>query len=353
MERAKYLQDNNLKPWLAELSQTNTVFAPRWQGDVLLFVPFDPNKDMAIDGQATLSPKETLFPRSETLFDFTYRKDPDDLGKMLMENREILPEESVVVFGGRPCDARGFTMFDRVYLSGKIKDIYYQSRREKTILITLACEKPVSTCFCHWVGCGPADHTGSDVLATVVEGGFLLEAVSTKGEKLLDSSLLTDGTKWIGEAQELQKRALAMLGEVPDMATVPGKLMEIFDDLGFWERVSAKCLSCGACAYLCPSCYCFTISDEKVGLKGSRLRSWDNCMSAQFTMEASGHNPRPTKAHRMRNRVGHKFSYYPQVHNGHISCCGCGRCIKSCPVGMDIREIVLQAVNHAPVVCEE
>jgi ferredoxin len=118
-----------------------------------------------------------------------------------------------------------------------------------------------------------------------------------------------------------------------------------FDDLAFWEAEASKCLSCGACTYLCPTCYCFNLTDEARGALGARIRSWDACMLPLFTMEASGHNPRTGKIQRLRNRIGHKFSYYPGLHNGRIACCGCGRCIKSCPSSVDIRRIVTDAIG--------
>jgi sulfhydrogenase subunit beta (sulfur reductase) len=94
------------------------------------------------------------------------------------------------------------------------------------------------------------------------------------------------------------------------------------------------------CTYVCPTCYCFTITDETENLRGERLRSWDSCMFYHYTLEASGHNPRPSKLNRYRNRVGHKFSYIPEKYDGLIGCCGCGRCIRSCPVSIDIRQVV-------------
>ena len=101
-------------------------------------------------------------------------------------------------------------------------------------------------------------------------------------------------------------------------------------------------------ASACPTCHCFDIVDEPEGVtRGTRRRNWDTCQTARFTVHASGHNPRPTKAHRLKNRVGHKFSYYPTLHDGLIACCGCGRCVKSCPVSVDIREIVQNAVAKA------
>lgn len=353
MGLVKFLKSADLKAWLEELAKENEVFAPQHAGNAVIFAPFDPTQEVVREHAATMPPKKTVFPQSERLVDFTYRKDPEDLSRVMIEGEEILPQGSAVVFGGRPCDVRGFIMFDKVYLAEKTTDVYYKARRDNTSFITLACEKPESTCFCHWVDSSPSDSSGSDILATPINGGYVLESFSPKGQKLLTSSLLENGDRWISEAQEVNDRAAACLNEAPDLSQAPQKLLDVFDDMDFWERAAEKCLSCGACAYLCPSCYCFNITDETTGMKGSRIRSWDNCMSAQFTMEASGHNPRPTKAHRLKNRVGHKFSYFPDIHDGVTSCCGCGRCIKSCPVGTDIREIVQEAISYEAPLGEE
>ncbi|MDW8026730.1 MAG: 4Fe-4S dicluster domain-containing protein, partial [Armatimonadota bacterium] len=106
-----------------------------------------------------------------------------------------------------------------------------------------------------------------------------------------------------------------------------------------WEEVTRKCLSCGVCAYECPTCHCYDIVDEATLFEGVRCRNWDCCGFALFTLHASGHNPRPTQMHRYRQRVLHKFAYFLQTY-GQNMCVGCGRCIVKCPVGMDIYEIV-------------
>ena len=105
------------------------------------------------------------------------------------------------------------------------------------------------------------------------------------------------------------------------------------------RRPSEKCLACGACTYLCPTCHCFNITDEQGTTRGERVRSWDSCMFTHFTLEASGHNPRSLKSQRLKNRVGHKFIWYPEAH-GEPACTGCGRCIRHCPVSVDISRIV-------------
>jgi ferredoxin len=119
---------------------------------------------------------------------------------------------------------------------------------------------------------------------------------------------------------------------------LPEKLTHLFDH-PVWERIHETCIGCGTCTYLCPTCHCFDISDEKFGSDQARVRLWDSCMYTLFTLHASGHNPRPTGKERMRQRVMHKFNY--TVKNwGDIFCVGCGRCVRDCPVNLDIREVV-------------
>ncbi|SMP40291.1 4Fe-4S dicluster containing protein [Desulfonatronum zhilinae] len=353
MAEAKFIANDKLTAWLDELSATMRVLAPARQGDAVVFVPYVAGQNVELGQEATAPPKSTVFPASEDLLRYDYRKNPDDLGQVDVELFPTITPEPTLVFGSRPCGARGFLIFDRVYDGAKYKDPYYLARREATLFATIACLKAENACFCHSVGSAPGDAAGSDLLLTPMDDGFVVEAVSKKGEALLGSSLFTAGKKKAGQAKKLREQALKDMGEPQDFGPAKDKLLALFDDMGFWEDVSAKCISCGACTYLCPTCYCFNITDENAGLTGRRVRSWDNCMSFQFTLEASGHNPRPTKAHRLKNRVGHKFSYYPALHEGIISCCGCGRCIKSCPVSVDIREIVTKAMAHQPPAVEE
>lgn len=346
-EKISFLKAEKIAEWLAEVCRERKVLVPREEGGSIVFRPFEDGADLVLLLDATVSPKGVMLPSCQELFQFEQSKNPDDPEKLSLHLDPKVQAEPTVVFGTRPCGARGFTIFDRVYKGEKFPDPYYASARDNTLFVTLTCKNVDNTCFCNWVGGGPADPTGSDVLATAVEGGYVLEAVSERGKALLKSSLLTSGEEKAKEAETAKARVKAKLQKAPDISKIPDALLALFDDLPFWEEVSAKCHSCGACTYLCPTCYCFNISDEARGLSGKRFRTWDNCMSYQFSLEASGHNPRPTKAHRLRNRVGHKFSYYPKLHSGVIACVGCGRCIKSCPVSMDIREIVLDAIEHA------
>lgn len=340
---AKFLAHNELESWLGKIAEQRRTLVPQRDGDAVVFRPFDRSRPVELKVRPTESPKGAVFPQCEALLTFAYKKDAEDPGRVEVDVTERRGGAATVVIGGRPCDAAAFRVFDRVYDSDRVKDLNYLDRREATLFVSLACAKPATTCFCHWVGGGPASTAGSDVLMTPVADGHVLESVTERGGELIAALADASGAQ-ITEAQAVRDTAEAALGEAVDVAAARDKLIEHFDDAGFWEAESAKCISCGACTYLCPTCYCFNITDEKFGHEGVRLRTWDNCMSSLFTMEASGHNPRPTKAHRLKNRVGHKFSYYPSLHGGAIACCGCGRCIKSCPASVDIRAIVLHAI---------
>jgi len=353
MSAAAYLPAPKLGEWLKELSVRHLVLAPQARGDAVVFAPYAEGGEIVLDRDATMPPKQAVFPATEELLRFRRVKDPEDPGRVDVELSASQPAPKTVVFGARPCGTRGFLAYDRVYRSPKTTDPYYAARRDATLFVTVACTAPGNSCFCHWVGSGPDDASGSDLLLTPVTGGFVVLAVSGRGDELLGSPLLEPAGDRTAEAEKVLAAVRAALPPAPDISGARDGLTAVFDDMGFWDEVSAKCVSCGACTYLCPTCYCFNITDEGDGLAGRRLRTWDNCMSFQFTLEASGHNPRPTKAHRLRNRVGHKFSYYPALHEGAVACCGCGRCVRGCPVSVDIREIVLAAIVRAARAREE
>ena len=347
----KFISFDALPAWLSELASSQTVYAPRREGQAVVYRPFKDGDALEFAQRPTESAKHTVFPRSEGIFTFRKEGDPVDPNHRKLTLCE--PEEpgKAVVFAALSCDARGFFAFDPVYdgcgTKGIAKDVYYLKRRENTVLVVRACRTALSTCFCHWTGGGPASTQGADVLATDVDKGLLLQAVTEKGAALLESSKLSPATdaqaKSATAAQEAVTKAM---GPAPALAGAPKSLLAQFDNKDFWQAQSGGCISCGACTYLCPTCYCFNFTDESNGIAGTRLRTWDTCMSALFTLEASGHNPRQGKAARLKNRVGHKFSYYPTIHGGRFSCCGCGRCIKSCPSSIDIRKIVLNAIKE-------
>ena len=348
-----YLSQQALPGFLTKLANgERRVLAPVRQGKAVVFAPWQEGGEFTLE-RATVPPKAAVLPPCETLLTYKRAKDPNDLGKLTLVLDDKPKAEPTVVFAPRPCDARGFAVLDRPYLQGPFADPYYTARRKSLVVITRTCPDFCNTCFCNWVGSGPADAEGSDILMTDVKGkdgadGFVLEAVTEAGEALLKSLGLEDGASLLEGAKAQRKAVLDAMPKAPDLSKAHTLIADKFTDVEFWQKQTAQCLSCGGCTYFCPTCYCFNITDEGDGLgekEGRRLRTWDSCMSSHFTREASGHNPRVSKALRMRNRVSHKFSNYPIVWDGMQSCNGCGRCISQCPVHLDIRAIVLAAVT--------
>jgi ferredoxin len=349
MSVLRYVSQDGLSGLVARLAARARLLVPTREGASVMFREYA-GGELCL-ARATVSPKAAVLPACETLFTFASTRenaeqDADTVaGKPAITLSVSQDAAPAVIFACRPCDARGIAVLDRPYLNGPCRDPYYAARRKALLVVSLTCDAPCATCFCDWVGKGPADSEGSDVLMTWIEGGFVLEAVSHAGEALLGDAnladILSEGATHFAAATAVRKASIDMRPPAPDLGKAREALGKRFADAGFWQDMTAHCLSCGACTYMCPTCYCFNISDEGDGAQGRRVRSWDSCMSSLFTREASGHNPRAAKALRMRNRVLHKFSYYPTVWNGAFSCSGCGRCIVNCPVQLDIRRIVL------------
>lgn len=349
MSTLRLLQENDIPSFLAFLAKEgNRILVPvekQATKTSIVFEQWEENKPFTLV-KATVPPKDAVLPHCETLF--TYKKSKQGDNKSI-ELTETNNPQNTVIFACRPCDARGFTVLDRPYMQGPFVDPYYKNKREKLTVISFTCPSGASTCFCHWIGSGPTSSEGSDILVTRTEKGLVLESVTDKGEEILKKSKLDDAKDLANTVKDLHKKAIDSLEKAPDLTKSQQNLAKIFANEEFWEKETDRCLSCGACTYFCPTCYCFTITDEgepESEKGGKRLRSWDSCMSSMFTREASGHNPRKKKGLRMRNRVSHKFSTYPE-NWGTFSCNGCGRCITNCPVHLDIREIVLDGIKQA------
>ncbi len=325
-------------PEFVEKLAGKKLWAPGADGDAMRFAPVTEGETPALDFNNTrVPPKEALFPQTETMYRF-------QLGAEEMEEPQL--EDETVLLGVRPCDARAMTIVEKLF-RWDIDDPYYVKRRELVTVVGLACSDPGLNCFCTSVGGGPASTEGLDLLMVDLGDNYLLEALTEKGETLLesagdllekaDSDAVKEKEKLVLEAEKKIKREVKTEG-------VPEGLPGLWED-PLWQNVSASCLGCGTCTYLCPTCHCFDIQDETEGFESRRCRMWDSCMFGEYTLHTSGHNPRPTRRERTRNRISHKYSYYVDKFDV-IACVGCGRCINLCPVNIDIVEI-LKKVEEA------
>lgn len=319
----KVITKGDLLSWLKLLTEKFTIVAPVTSNGVTLYKSIGSSEIDRINlnfSNTDLSPKDWFFPPSETLF--TIVKD---------EFPRIIPasvDQEAILFGLRPCDAKGIALIDKAFLA-EPADVFYKEKRDKTTLIGLACSSPCAECFCTSVGGGPADPAHLDILLTQTVDRYIIQTITEKGKKLLIDA----------PAQEIEviPPALPSVNLVP-VEGITLVMPQVFND-SYWERVADRCIHCNICAYVCPCCYCFDIRDYISKGKIERVRSWESCQSAAFTRIAGGYDPRPTKGARLRQRFYHKLLYFPQIF-GDIKCTGCGRCIKSCPVNIDIREII-------------
>lgn len=272
--------------------------------------------------------KDFFFPRHEKLF--SYERVHNDV--VLADAPEFGKPQ--LLFGCRPCEAASLPILDKVF-SWDYQDRFYQSRRRMTTVVTVACHKSDDDCFCSSVGGSPENTEGSDaILYNLADGTFEVRPVTEKGEQLFE-----------GKTSESTKTGKAC--PPPPVRFDASKCKTWMDghfDSPFWNEHALRCVGCGACTYLCPTCHCFDIVDEGSYAKGNRVKNWDFCQSALFTLHASGHNPRPDQGARQRQRLMHKFSIYPDKF-GKILCTGCGNCTRHCPTVLGVKPF-LEAIEE-------
>ena len=299
------------------------VFAP--SGDRYRYI--EDVSEIKFDGLLTeMSPKAHFLPQEEELF----RWDEKENIKVKDVN------DRYIVFGMRPCEVRAVTLLDPTFDTEKFPDPYYINRRKNTIIISIACNEPLETCFCTSFGYGPFTKGDADLMLVDMGDYFLGE-----GDKdILNLFGFTDSEE---DYKELKEKAESRIGRI-EIEGIPEKLEQI-RETDFFKKITQRCITCGTCTFLCPTCYCFDIQDRNRLNGGKRVRVWDSCMFKIYTHETSGHNPRYEEHRRMRQRVMHKFAYYPSLYNQY-GCVGCGRCVTYCPVNFDIREVIREAGGY-------
>jgi sulfhydrogenase subunit beta (sulfur reductase) len=332
----KTIAKKDVNKFLARLIKNDVVYAPTQVANYVSFREITSPEEVVWDCLVTREPpKSTFFPQTEVLLN--YEKTDDGLE---LQSTEAVERERIL-WGIRPCDAQAMMVQDGVFDTTDACDVYYVNKRQKTTTVGIGCNEPLSTCFCTSVGGEPFKKEGFDLFLTDIGDSYLVEALTDKGESLLKGAYFKEPAKAdLKAAKAAEKAALARLPEPANVQTIKQRLEEMIDS-PFWDDFQAVCLGCGVCTFLCPVCHCFDIVDEGTAAGGQRVRNWDTCQYCVYTLEASGHNPRPAGRQRVRQRLMHKFDYQ-LVNQGAIGCVGCGRCVQLCPVNLDIRQTVAE-----------
>jgi ferredoxin len=253
--------------------------------------------------------------------------------------------ERLAFIGVRSCELHAIAIQDRVLLGGAYADPHYRARREAAFLVAVNCAQPSGTCFCASMNTGPKAAGGFDLALTEIAGDgeprYLAEAGSTAGHALLVELPRREATQTdLAAADAVVAQAAARMGRVmPQAEEVPALLRRNLDHPR-WEEVAERCLTCGNCTMVCPTCFCTTVADVTAldGASSERVRHWDSCFTMDFSYLHGG-SVRASPRSRYRQWMTHKLStWWDQF--GTSGCVGCGRCITWCPVGIDITEEV-------------
>jgi len=341
--KTKILNKNDIGKLIIELSEDYNFYAPlKNENGILIFDKVFNIKDVILDYfNSKFPPKEILFPRTEELFKF--KTDGKNIIEIINQPRTDIKN---IIFGIRGCDAHAFNLMEKFFKSGNFQDDLFLIKKQNSILIGIGCNLPKSTCFCTSVGGDPFNKNYTDIFLSDLGDKYLFEIISDAGKKLLDKiEWLVDAKESdIKNAENLAKKSRTLFKQTLDLKDINTILDNQFNNT-LWNSLTNNCIGCGNCAFICPTCTCFDVIDEFYPSKniGRRIRVWDSCQFDIYTLHASGHNPRNNKIPRFRNRILHKFLYYP-LNYGFLGCVGCGRCIQICPANNDLRN-TLQALK--------
>ena len=320
----------------AKINETFGLFMPIKKAGEVNYHVWEEGKEVSLETLKTVkSPKNMFFPQTENMMKFKTEDKNLSIENLNFEKRPF------VLFGVKACDYKAIEVLDKVFLADPV-DTYYQSRREATTIVTLACSKPEESCFCSVFGIDATAPQG-DVTTWLDDNYLYWQANTEKGETLtekVNELFENGGDEEVATQQAQTKEIMKMLPFAAlDLSRFkPENLNELFNAKE-WESMSEACLGCGTCTFVCPTCQCFDIRDFKTNEGVVRYRCWDSCMYSDFTLMAHG-NSRTTQMQRFRQRFMHKLVYYPSQNDGLYSCVGCGRCVNKCPQRLNIVKVI-------------
>ncbi|MHB9035925.1 MAG: 4Fe-4S dicluster domain-containing protein [Armatimonadota bacterium] len=334
----KIILKDNIQNWLSAMMAKCAVVAPMERKDAPAeFRELAPGDEPIIDGsKPMMPPKDYLLPRYETLFKVNIGKEGTSV------ESGVPGAKPTVMLGMWLPDAQAIQILDRVFLDDKFKDPYYAARRENTVLVAVMPAEKRWSWFCNSVDDVETWKQNVDVLMYDLGEKFYVEGQTAKGEDVLDGA-------FFGEPSEADTIARNQVWDnFAKCEKLPFAGQAFYENLAWedpiWAEIAEKCISCGVCSYMCPTCSCFDIQDETCGGCVERYRCRDTCQFDDFTLMGHGHNPRENQVPRSRQRLLHKFKYQHEQFSA-VGCTGCGRCVELCPVNIDIRKVLTRTCS--------
>ena len=330
----RVMDGSELPKLIDAFRESYEVIAPVQSGRSVAFEPFSSFDEIVLDYPTTLtSLKKYILPPKETLFEFSV--EGADITDYTLE---IRPR---VLFGAHACDINALNNLDLVFEDARYPDPYYEAHRAATMIVGINC-MPTASCFCHLLDADEV-RSGYDLFLQDLGGRYLISIGSVEAANILEAACdireATDEDR--REFRRLtRQRQEAFSEDIPDIQEIP-MLMDAFHSDDFWEELGSRCLSCTACSAVCPTCYCFDITDTLApdGKTGKRERVLDACTSPQFAQVAGGHNFRASGRDRVRHRMYHKLNGFNSKH-GRYLCVGCGRCVRACKADISPIEVL-------------
>ncbi len=325
----KKLSEQALAKWVDKMiaEQSQEVFGIQAKGDRFSFEKLEQAKDLRLDYDVSLQPPKKFFqPPIETLLTFQVKGGYDS----------VTDDTKFILLGVHPYDMIALNQMTTIFQQDFYDD-HYMTRRKNATIIACDVQTPSEHVFAATMGKAVV-HEGYDILLTKTNGGYVAEAATEKGKSLLakatdaqdvtDQDLAARQRTWEDNKNRLNKH------ELKSHYSYIGRLLEkpgVYEHPVFEEKAKT-CFSCGSCTQVCPTCYCFSVSEDvNWDLKsGQRQRSWDGCMLDGFTEVAGGHEFRKKRSDRFRHRIYRKGKYVPGKIGEEVACVGCGRCVGAC-----------------------
>lgn len=331
-----YLKKSDFNDFISALARIEKVVAPVSRGyKNFSFREVKDGSEVAVKYIPTiLPPKKYLYPQREKLVEF-------NKGENIYE--AVLEYEKMIIFGVHTCDLAGIQCLDMAF-SDKPKDVNYLARKNKLLIIGLECNE-----YCdEYASCKVVDNHlpngGYDLFFTDIGAGFLVHVNTELGEEMLEKARLTAAADkgHLAKLDEIREKKRKIFKDEVDASHQ--EISKIFDKVfnsKVWDELDRRCVACGNCTNVCPTCYCFDIFDN-INLDfntGDRTRRWDSCQNEAFAKVAGGENFRKTRGARQRHRYFRKFKY-PVERYSRYFCTGCGRCTRTCMADISLKETV-------------